>query len=691
MTKLLYLIQQKGSNFGKYGICSQTNSTRILNGQTYYKNKIGILNVYRITKCKNYELYENYDNIITFIGKYKEKIKQVEEIYKIKLPYLHELNKYLIDEGGGTELFDIKGLPILNKFIKEELKLFRLNITELNQNEIDNIIEECKQKNYKNNINNDYIFDNIFGKKNIKITKLRNYQKTITDYILDYFKNNNNIYLNLATGGGKSFITFYILSILLPSIIIIFSPRKKINEQNSNDKYINMLGQKYDIYNFSKNKNLEIILKSLNKKIIVCCTQSSDKLLNKIINSNLQDIFIWFDEAHWGIENWTNQVNKKYWLESKDIRYRLFTSASPDENIVKSNSTYFGEYYKPYTVKNLIDENFLCKIIPYMYETNENNTNIFEYILKHFKQKNRKYGFSFHNRDRNALNLFKRHYEEYEKGKNNVKPFLLIDYSNLKSEINNIELDYNFTDINCFEEYENSIAYVVKKYDMGYDFKKLDFITFSDPKLSYKDIIQCIGRGTRLYNDKICNILLPIFISEDETEYDKIVNVLQYLINDIGLDFEKIFTKSSISENDEISSRNYDGTEKIKSIIIEKLNMIIKTTKQLNRLCLKFNINNENEYNRFKLNNEFYKLKKNIYDYKFFKWKIIVDPNSIKYYKTYKECKTAFETIIASINQNNSETDSDELIEELEDEGIPKYHEYDNKIPPYNKLKECYY
>ena len=691
----LYIICERGSLYGKYGICKESNPSRIFSGQTYFKNEIEIKNLYKIEEKENYKWHKPYDNIISSIGKKTEKIKKVEEELNKKLPKLNELNKYLINEGGGTELFNIKGLKQLNDFIRSELELFDLSVTELSKEEIDIIIEEFKRKKKENENNENEFLKRLFSNKKIKIQKfeLRDYQKIITDYILEYFKNKNNLYLNLATGAGKSYITFYILSKLLPSIIIIFSPRKKINEQNVSQKYVNMLSDNYNICNFSKDKNLDNFLKSKNKKIIVCCTQSANNLLEKMKKYSLKNIFIWFDEAHWSVENWISKDDKKYWLESEDIEYRLFTSASPDDNIIKSNLKYFGEYYKPYTVRNLIDDNFLCRIETYMYETNENNTNISEYILKHFKENKRKYGFSFHNRDRNAFNLFKSHYEEYVRGKIDIKPFLLIDYSNLKSELNTIDLEYNFTDINCFEENINSLGYVVKKYDMGYDFKELDFITFSDPKLSYKDIIQCIGRGTRIYNDKVCNILLPIFISEneDENEYDKIVNVLQYLINDVGIDFETIFTNPINPGDKELSGKNYDGTEKIKSIIIEKLNMMIKTTKQLNRICIKFNIYNENDYNIFKLNNEFYKLKKNIYDYKGFKWKPIVDPNSIKYYKTYQECSEAIYKIISDIYENNSDSDSEELMEELEDEGIPKYHEYDNKIPPFNKLKECYY
>ena len=56
--------------------------------------------------------------------------------------------------------------------------------------------------------------------------------------------------------------------------------------------------------------------------------------------------------------------------------------------------------------------------------------------------------------------------------------------------------NYNVYSTN-YENIKNSMAYVVQKYSMGYDFEKVDYITFCDPKSSYNDIIQCTGRGTR--------------------------------------------------------------------------------------------------------------------------------------------------------------------------------------------------
>ena len=58
---------------------------------------------------------------------------------------------------------------------------------------------------------------------------------------------------------------------------------------------------------------------------------------------------------------------------------------------------------------------------------------------------------------------------------------------------------------------------------MGYDFNKLDFMCLSDPKLSIKDIKQCIGRGLRpdelgqygSNKEKILIVSLPVYIDDN--------------------------------------------------------------------------------------------------------------------------------------------------------------------------------
>lgn len=617
-------------------------------------------------------------------GYYKKVIEIFSDLEIIKIEKLcHTYYKsYHTYIDGGREFFH----DIIINDIENLLDQMNINYVVLTQEEIDNLDKEYRLSILINSLKK-YNFKKYIKKSSP--LKLRPYQDTITTNIINHLKTKNNIYLNLATGGGKSFIIFYILSKLLPDTIIIFSPRQKINEQNISKKYIDILNDNYDIFNMSKDISFTNFMKKTNKKIIVCCTQSAERLYNKIKKYNLKNVLIWFDEAHWGVDNWI--VNKKnmYWVDNN--YKKIFTSASPDESFVKLNNKYFGEYYKPFTVKNLIEDRWLCLINTYMYETPTNNTNIVKYLLKHFTKHKKQFGFSFHSSCSNAFKLFKKHYKRYIKNKTTIKPFLLVSVNDyIKDNYDKINLDYDFMDVDEFESNKKSIAYVVKQYDMGYDFSELDFITFSDPKMSGQDIIQCIGRGTRpdkLDNgknkDKKCDILLPIFINDnDETEYDKITNVLTYLIKDCGIDFDKVICNNYTTyKNDYNEGKEYDGEMNIRSKLVEKLKYTISTTKRLYIICIENNIYNEELYEQFKNKNPFYKMKKNIYDYKDFKWKKIVGN---KYYKTYEECKQAINTVIENI-------DSEELLEELEDYGMVKYNEYDNKIPPYNKLNKYYY
>lgn len=43
--------------------------------------------------------------------------------------------------------------------------------------------------------------------------------------------------------------------------------------------------------------------------------------------------------------------------------------------------------------------------------------------MNDFIEMNRKYGFSFHNKQQNAFNLFYKHYLEYKNNKTHIKPF----------------------------------------------------------------------------------------------------------------------------------------------------------------------------------------------------------------------------------------------------------------------------
>ena len=139
-------------------------------------------------------------------------------------------------------------------------------------------------------------------------------------------------------------------------------------------------------------------------------------------------------------------------------------------------------------------------------------------------------------------------------------------------------------DINEFQTLDSDgghIGYVVAKYSIGYDFCKLDFLSFNDPKLSFKDIIQCIGRGLRIYifedgKYKELVISLPIFISGEllYNPYENIKLVLKYLLCDIGLTFNNIHFSRGGKNNKLLDDNTYDGGEDMESIILDLFNDI---------------------------------------------------------------------------------------------------------------------
>ena len=125
-------------------------------------------------------------------------------------------------------------------------------------------------------------------------------------------------------------------------------------------------------------------------------------MLILINDHNLNDIFIWFDEAHHTIEKWVDKSdneNIKFFLEDNEIiTNRIFTSASPDKKHVEQYSQIFGELYSPIKVKELIALKWLCPIVPHIFSLNKNNVDICNYNLEHFSKFKCEYGlFRKHN------------------------------------------------------------------------------------------------------------------------------------------------------------------------------------------------------------------------------------------------------------------------------------------------------
>jgi superfamily II DNA or RNA helicase len=518
------------------------------------------------------ELYRGFYIKIYELNINPQKLKLIDNLFKKDFKHL---NIYF---DGGTEFYDRCIINLIETFLIEN-KIDFISKTE----------DELKRINRnKNNIINKFLKFYI-GIINLNKEILRDYQIQAIAYITEQLKINNKLYLHLATGAGKSKIAINVISNIKPLNIIIFSPRITIKNQNISNKYLDILNENHFQYN-----------------IYSYCYQSYKNVYNLIIKNNIKDIFIWFDESHWALDNWVsisiddtkdkdenkneNAKIKQFFINDNNyIKYRLFTTASPNKDLIINNEKYYGKLYEPIKFKELKNK-YLCDIEVEIFDKEiemeriEYNSLIFNTFNKYNQE--RKLGFSFHNTCNSAYLSYLHHLKDFNDGKIDIKPYLLINEEFIKKEIfndkdNNNDDDNNKEDLkvikkikkdignidyyNEISNFENEVnnnqkalGYVVAKYSIGYDNKNIDIIYFTDYKLSYKDIIQSIGRGTRLNGDKKLRIILPTNSNNDiGRNYKKIENVLKYLLIDIELDYDNIKSYKLVLETDkELKMKN---------------------------------------------------------------------------------------------------------------------------------------
>jgi len=376
---------------------------------------------------------------------------------------------------GGTEFFSVDIINLIIPYL--EKTIINNEFTVLSDKEINNLIRKqpinifnkIKIKDLINSLKN-YTHTELTKIQSIynvsKLTTIRSYQSNIINYSIIKLNEKNKIYINLSTGGGKSFITYNLFQNIDADTIIIFSPRKIINTQNIKLQYLDLLNYKYDIYNFSNNTSFNNFINLPNKKLITACTQSADKVYEYIIKYDIKNITIWFDEAHWGVEEWFNNKNKLFWLTDNNfIKKRIFTSASPNKELCLNNIKYFGELYSPIKVNELIKLKWLCSIQPHVLSINKQsnevtNNNLLDFVyfnIEGFTRLKRTFGFCFHNKQINAFNLFYKHYNKYKKKETIIKPFLLIGEDFDEPEI--VKLNYDYKNIDIYQNNSGSIGY----------------------------------------------------------------------------------------------------------------------------------------------------------------------------------------------------------------------------------------
>jgi hypothetical protein len=547
----------------------------------------------KASNIKDREAVYNTSEIIRGMFYFVLKVKY-DEMHIIETMLQSQFKSYNLRFDGGIEFYNKSILLDIIPYLQSKniwfVKLSKKEIEDVKYSERTTIIRQENDKYSEQTpiIGQD---DSICDYK----WKSRSYQESIINFGTDILRKHDDgeadfakkLYIELPTGGGKSFIVYNLFKNIQAETIVIVSPRKIVNLQNISQKYLQILEEngKYDVYNVSDPEcSFDEFINSPNHKIIIGCTQSSDKIYEFIIRYNITNIKVWFDEAHWGVEDWCDSENesKNYWLYSSNIDTRIFTSASPNKQKIIDNVEVFGELYSPIKVKELIELRWLANIKPYIYGESKHNPNAITNIFSSFTEHKRNYGFSFHNKQQNAYSLFYKHYIEYKTNKTDVKPFLLIGSNFILQDVEIVQLNYDYRDVKTFEKMPYSIGYVVAQYSMGYDFSKIDYICISDPKMSIQDIIQCIGRGIRpdelgengQNRDKYLMISLPVYIDySEECKYDRIVEVLQYLLHDIEIPFEEIlfYNYNGTSGDSMSAAEKYDGIEDIKSILLDLL------------------------------------------------------------------------------------------------------------------------
>ena len=660
----MYLYVQSNPDWNnkvKYGF-TKNYTERLLSSHEQHSFLSSYTKLYKIEYTETYldlHLYNECDKIISIGGR---NLMRFNNINNYMFRFLAELEKYLINDGGSTEFLDVEGIIYLELVILYELPKLGINIIkEYNDDEL--------------RIINERIRESLSNKGNAVLPPqrytTRQYQEKIIEYSLNELKTNKKVYIELATGGGKTFIVYNIMNHLFNhnniKNVLIMSPLIKINNQNTSDWYLNILNIKPKIHNYSNCDDLQEFETSEYKILTFCSASKNKNRLWNIINK-MERYMVWFDEAHHTVEQ--SAINNcQYTIKLlQNAEYAVFTSASPNKQLILDNTNIFGKLCHLITTRQLINLGYLCDIKTYIFDIERENVKIINYMINTFLEQNKKFGFSFHSRQKNAFNLFRIHCElynilinddAYKKLYNNrlVKPFLLIGYvtdNQLAKQINTIKLSYKYNDINLFEKTEYSIGYVVQQYSIGYDFPKLDFITFPDNKTSHQDITQCIGRGIRMdpnNKNKYLSILLPAYINESNIEaskyrYKQIINVLKYLLNDVEVTIENIeFQESnSASSSSNTPGVNYEGVNLIKAKLLQMLELNKRFTyDEFVSHLISNNITNSEQYyeyyNKLKENNDsvLEKIPENPFtEYKDIKWRDM-DNNRDNYY-TYEEC-----------------------------------------------------
>lgn len=373
--------------------------------------------------------------------------------------------------------------------------------------------------------------------------------------------------IEMACGSGKTLTSYWIdkktsnknTVIFVPSLYLLSQFYSDwINQSYAEKNKINylLIGCDADIDDDTKYKSNGLILhtdpilikkyiKSIKGKLVVICTyQSSDKLAEACHKISFD--FGIFDEAHKTV----GQAGKKFSLMLDDkqmvIKNRLFMTATPkmysgdldkEDIISMDNKKIYGEKFYAYNTGNAIKDNRLVdyqvislyakntdvkkiitknKLVKYRKEFDDFNSNylgIIILLLKKIHDGTCKHLITYHNTIKHA--------QIFSDILDKINDLLYDDEIFVGHLSGDTSMKRRNKMIKDFVSSDRAVLCSARVLNEGVNIPIVDSVCFVDARFSTIDIVQCIGRALRLYENKtMAHVIVPIFIDNFEDDFD---------------------------------------------------------------------------------------------------------------------------------------------------------------------------
>jgi superfamily II DNA or RNA helicase len=399
----------------------------------------------------------------------------------------------------------------------------------------------------------------------------------VTQFNNDYFLNSSMVEYN-KTHFGKKYNLMSICS----------------KDETEKQTQMNLITtDKYEINEFITDKS--------NAKVLLVTYQSLPNLIDIIKEDNIQIDIICFDEAHHILGENTSKLlfSKSSNFIDDYVKKTLFFTATPkntkdykmydnltelvidnnDYNIIDNineenyDTSVCGPLVYEYSHMDGVSDNILNDFNIRIELYNENqNSNIFETISRAILETGNNRILTFHSRSStksiNSSDVLSFSNKEnqalfkavFHRILHSEFPQLINKYKNLKLKGITAQTKNKITILNEFDATKDDDIFIIsscKTIGEGVDTKNANMVCFVDPKQSYIEIIQNIGRICRKNKttNKLSTVLIPCYVNIDKyntcATHDEIDHIIRSEMSISGGDFNGILSVlSSLRQED---------------------------------------------------------------------------------------------------------------------------------------------